>query len=274
MSVPETGQSSPIQIGARVKRLRKERDMTQKALAEPGYTAAYVSTVEAGKTNPSEAALRYFAERLEVAYEELANGVPAGLRTEIREGLATAQHLADTEGQTDRAETLLRDLIDRAAGHDLSDLVAELRVALGSFLLRRGELASGREQFEQAEQLLADRPLTARARAIRGRATAHYLEGDVRYSCYLLEATINELNGGGLPDPESLMLLYAAVIGPYLELGALERATKAATYALDLAPRVSDPLALATLHRSVARTLAADGRFEEAEAALVKAQEV
>ena len=141
--------------------------------------------------------------------------------------------------------TVLKDLIGQATDHDLSDLVAELRSTLGSFLLRRGELAARREQFEQAEALLADQPLTARVLAIRGRATAHYLEGDVRYSCYLLESTINELNGGGLPGPASLMLLYAAVIGPYLELGALERATKAASLAPDLAPRVSDPIAIA-----------------------------
>lgn len=274
MAAPDTIQAGPDQIGARVKRLRVERGMTQRALAEPGYTAAYVSTLEAGKTNPSEAALRYFAERLKVTYEELAIGVPAGLRTEIRDGLAEAQRLMDGDGEAGPAEALLRHLIERAEAYDLTDLIAELRVTLGSFLLRHGALAEGREQFEQAEALLADQPLTARVRAIRGRATAHYLQGDIRYSCYLLETTINELNGGGLPDPASLMLLYAAVIGPYLELGALERATKAATLALDLAPRVSDPVAVATLHRSVARTMAAGGRFDEAEAALIKAAEV
>ena len=273
MSVAEAGQAGPDQIGARLQRLRAERGLTQRALAEPGYTAAYVSTVEAGKARPSEAALRYFAERLAVSYEELAIGVPAGLRTEIRDGVAEANQLMDA-GDGAAAEALLRDLIGRAGEHGLSDLVAELRATLGSFLLRRGALVEGREQFELAEALLADQPLPARVRAIRGRATAHYLEGDVRYSCYLLETTINELNGGGLPDPASLMQLYAAVIGPYLELGALERATKAATLALDLAPLVSDPVAVAALHRSVARTLAARGRFEDAEAALIKAQDV
>lgn len=267
------GQESADQIGARLLRLRTERGMTQRALAEPGYTAAYVSTVEAGKAKPSEAALRYFAERLSVSYEELVIGMPAGLRTEIQDGRIEAQRLMDAD-DGERAQALLAELIAQASEYDLSDLVADLRVTLGSFLLRRGELVAGREQFEAAEALLADQPLTARVRAIRGRATAHYLEGDVRYSCYLLETTINELNGGGLPDPSSLMLLYAAVIGPYLELGALERATKAASLALDLAPRVTDPVAIATLHRSVARTMAAGGRFEEAEAALVKAQDV
>ncbi|MFE9427367.1 tetratricopeptide repeat protein [Kitasatospora sp. NPDC006697] len=260
-------------VGRRLQKLRTARGLTQRALAEPGYTAAFVSTVESGKARPSETALRYFAERLAVSYEELADGVPGGLRTEIREGQAAARSLMDG-GDPGRAEAVLTELIDRAAAHDLGDLVAELRTTLGSFLLQRGELGAGREQFEQAEALLADQPLPARVRAVRGRATAHYLQGDVRYSCYLLESTINELNSGGLPDPGALMLLYASVIGPYLDLGALERATKAAELALDLAPRVPDPVAIATLHRSVARTLAAAGRFDEAEAALIRAAEV
>jgi tetratricopeptide (TPR) repeat protein len=261
------------EIGARLQQLRSRRGLTQRALAEPGYTAAYVSTLEAGKARPSEAALRYFAERLAVSYEELVTGVPAGLRTEIREGLAEATQDMDA-GRGAEAEAQLAELLERSTRNELPDLAAEVRVTLGASLLRRGELVAGREQFEQAEALLADQPLPARVRAIRGRATAHYLEGDVRYSCYLLENTISELNGGGLPDPLSLVLLYAAVIGPYLELGALERATKAATLALDLAARVPDPVAVATLHRSVARTYAARGQFEEAEAALVKAQDV
>ena len=273
MPLSGDGQQTQGQIGTRLQELRTRRGLTQRALAEPGYTAAYVSTLEAGKARASEAALRYFAERLAVSYEELATGIPAGLRAEIREGLVEANAAAD-DGRAAEAETLLAGLLDRAARNDVPDLVAEVRVTLGSFLLRRGELTAGRDQFEQAEALLADQPLLSRVRAIRGRATAHYLEGDVRYSCYLLESTISELNGGGLPDPASLVLLYAAVIGPYLELGALERATKAATLALDLAARVADPVAVATLHRSVARTLAAGGRFDEAEAALVKAQDV
>ncbi|MEU4120131.1 helix-turn-helix transcriptional regulator [Kitasatospora sp. NPDC028055] len=273
MSAPATGEQPSEPVGARLQRLRAERGLTQRALAEPGYTAAYVSTLEAGKARASETVLRYFAERLQVGYEELAFGLPAGLRSQIRDGIAEANQLVEA-GDGEAAEERLAELTERAGAFGLVDLVAELRTALGAFLLRRGALAEGREQFEQAEGLLADQPLPARVPAIRGRATAHYLEGDVRYSCYLLESTINELNSGGLPDPVSLMLLYASAIGPYLELGALERATKAAGLALALAPRVEDPVAVAGLHRSVARTHVAHGRFAEAEAALVKAQEV
>src|SRR5215212_10130852 len=62
------------EIGRRVLRLRTERGFTQRQLAEPAYTAAYVSTLESGKARPSEGALRHLAERLGVTYEELATG--------------------------------------------------------------------------------------------------------------------------------------------------------------------------------------------------------
>jgi tetratricopeptide (TPR) repeat protein len=264
---------SAKEVGARIQRLRIERGLTQRQLAEPEYTAAYVSTVEAGKVRASETALRYLASRLDASYEQLTVGLPAGLRTELREGLAEAVGLLDG-GSTGKVEPLLCDLLQRAERHGLADLESELRVALGTSLLRRGALAEGRAQFEQAQTLLADEPLPSRVRAIRGQATAHQLEGDVRYACYLLEKTINELNGGGLPDPGALLLLYTSIITPYLDMGAYERATKAAELALDLAPQVPDPVAVAGLHRSVARTLAARGQFDQAEAYLIKAQDV
>lgn len=260
-------------IGERVQSLRTRLGLTQRQLAEPRYTAAYVSTVEAGKVRASETALRYFAGKLDTTYEQLATGVPAGLRAELREALVRAAELVDG-GSGDDAERLLAALVAQAADHRLHDLEAQLRVALGNCLLRRGELAVGREQFEQAQVLLADEPLPARVRAVRGLATAHQLEGDVRYACFLLEKCINELNADGLPDPDALLLMYATVITPYMDLGAYERAARAAGLALDLAPQVKDPVAVAGLHRAVARTLAARGRYEDAEGYLVKAQEL
>src|SRR5690242_2086016 len=260
-------------IGERVQALRTRLRLTQRQLAEPRYTAAYVSTVEAGKVRASETALRYFAGKLGTTYEQLATGVPAGLRAELREGLARATDLVDRGAGPD-AELLLTGLIRQARAHRLHDLEAHLRVSFGHCLLRRGALAEGRGHFEQAQILLADEPLPSRVRAVRGLATAHQLEGDVRYACYLLEKCINELNADGLPDPDALLLMYATVITPYMDLGAHERATKAAGLALDLAPQVKDPVAVAGLHRAVARTLVARRRYDDAESYLVKAQDL
>ncbi|MEU1329770.1 helix-turn-helix transcriptional regulator [Streptomyces sp. NPDC005865] len=263
----------PAEIGRRVLRLRGERGLTQRQLAEPAYTPAYVSTLESGKVRPSEAALRHLAERLGVGYEELATGRPAHLAAGLRLRLTDARRALATGAPEDAAE-LYRTLYEEALTHALTQEQADALLGLGDCLLEAGELAGARDRFAAAEHLLADEPLPRRVPAIRGRATAHLLTGELRYACYLLESTLDELNAAGLHDPEALLLLYTASIAPYMDMGAHARAAHAAELALALAPRVDDPALVAGMHRGVARTLIAEGRIAEADASLTKAQEL
>ncbi|MFF3426011.1 tetratricopeptide repeat protein [Streptomyces sp. NPDC002602] len=260
-------------IGGRVHRLRIERGLTQRQLAEPAYTPAYISTLESGRVRPSEAALRFLAERLGTSYEELATGRPPHLATELRLALTDAQRALAT-GAADEAAARYRRLLADAELLDLTPERAEALLGLGDCALESGELACATAHFEAAERLLADEPLPRRARPIRGRAVAHLLAGELRYACYLLESTIDELNAGGLGDPEALVLLYAAAIGPYIDMGAHARAARAAELALALAPHVQDPALVAGMHRQVARTFLAEGRVADADASLAKAQTV
>jgi tetratricopeptide (TPR) repeat protein len=265
----------PVIIGRRVQRLRADRGLTQRQLAEPAYTPAYVSTLEAGRVRPSDEALRHIAGRLGVGFDELVTGRPARLATDLRLRLTEAQRTLATGG-AERAAESYRALLAEAEAHGLADLRAAALLGLGECALERGELETGRGYFERAEACLADAgaPLPARVPALRGRAVAHYLAGELRYAVYLLESTLDELNRGGLHDPDALLLLYASVIGPYMDMGAHARAAQAAELALALAPSVGDPALVARMHRSVARTLLAEGRLAEADASLAKAAEL
>ncbi|MEU6311013.1 helix-turn-helix transcriptional regulator [Streptomyces sp. NPDC047014] len=263
----------PGEIGRRVQRMRVERGLTQKQLAHPSYTSAYVSTLEAGKVRPSETALRFLATRLETSYEELATGRPAHLATELRLALTDAQRTLAT-GAADEAAACYRRLLAQAEELGLAAEQAQARLGLGDCALESGELPDAIAHFEEAERLLAAEPLPARARPIRGRAVAHLLSGELRYACYLLESAIDELGASGLADPDALVLLYAAAIGPYMDMGAHARAAHAAELALALAPRVGDPALVAGMHRQVARTFLAEGRIADADASLAKAQEI
>ncbi|MEU9184773.1 helix-turn-helix domain-containing protein [Streptomyces sp. NPDC048484] len=260
-------------IGRRVQQLRTERGLTQKQLAEPAYTPAYVSTLEAGRVRPSEEALRHIAERLGVAYEELATGRPAHLATGLRLRLTDAQRTLAT-GEAEIAAEQYTALLAEAETHGLNAECAAALLGLGECALDTGDLATARQRFEQSEKRLADEPLPVRVPALRGRAVSHYLAGELRYACYLLESAIDELNKGGLHDPDALLLLYSAVIAPYMDMGAHARAAQAAEFALALAPQVGDPALLARMHRSVARTMIAEGRMAEADASLGKAAEL
>ncbi|MGW0812486.1 tetratricopeptide repeat protein [Streptomyces viridiviolaceus] len=260
-------------IGRRVQRLRVERGMTQRQLAEPAYTPAYISTLEAGRVRPSDEALRHLAERLGVGYEELVTGRPARLATDLRLRLTEAQRTLATGG-AEQAAQQYGELLAEAETYGLTEERAAALLGLGECAVETGELVAGRRYFERAEECLADAPLPARVPALRGRALAHYLAGELRYAVYLLESTLDELNRGGLHDPDALLLLYASVIGPYMDMGAHARAAQAAELALALAPGAGDPALVARMHRSVARTLLAEGRLAEADASLAKAAEL
>lgn len=266
-------QDAPAVIGERVRRLRGERGLTQRELAHPSYTAAYISTLEAGRVRPSETALRHLAGRLGVTYEELATGRPTHLAATLRLRLADAQRALATGDASDAAEEYRR-LLAQAEEYDLPAEQAVAWTGLGECALETGELDQARACFESAEGQLTGAPLPDRARAVRGRAVAHFLAGELRYACYLLESALDELNTSGLQDPGALLQLYTASIAPYMDMGAHARAAQAAELALALAPQVSDPALVASMHRSVARTLIAEGRVAAADAALAKAADL
>ncbi|OIJ92244.1 transcriptional regulator [Streptomyces sp. MUSC 14] len=263
----------PAVVGRRVQQLRTERGLTQRQLAEPAYTPAYISTVEAGRVRASDEALRHIAGRLGVAFEELAVGQPAHLATDLRLRLTEAQRVL-ADGRAEEAAGRYEALLTEAAGYGLAAEQAGSLLGLGECALETGELTKARECFERAERCLDGESLPVRVPALRGRAVSHYLAGELRYAVYLLESALDELNRGGLHDPDALLLLYASAIGPYMDMGAHARAAQAAEFALALAPQAGDPALIARMHRSVARTLLAEGRLTEADASLAKAAEL
>jgi transcriptional regulator with XRE-family HTH domain len=61
-------------VGQRLHRLRLERGLTERQLASPGVTNAYVSRIETGTRSPSLKAIRKLAERLGVTPLYLETG--------------------------------------------------------------------------------------------------------------------------------------------------------------------------------------------------------
>lgn len=264
---------APEIIGRRVQHLRTQRGLTQRQLADPAYTPAYISTLESGRVRPSDEALRHIADRLGVDVEELTTGRSPHLATSLRLRLTEAQQ-ALAAGEMSKARALYEALRTEAEQYGFAEEESAALLGLGECAISTGELPTARTHFEHAEARLGAAPLTARVPAVRGRAVAHYLAGELRYAVYLLESTLDELNKGTLHDPDALLLLYASVIGPYMDMGAHARAAQAAEFALALAPSAGDLALVARMHRSVARTLLAEGRLAEADASLAKASEL
>ncbi|HSP47758.1 MAG TPA: helix-turn-helix transcriptional regulator [Clostridiaceae bacterium] len=61
-----------VTIGENIKRVRKEKKLTQKDLGEiVGISNTYLSDIEIGRTNPSIKTLKRIAKGLDVSYVEL-----------------------------------------------------------------------------------------------------------------------------------------------------------------------------------------------------------
>jgi transcriptional regulator with XRE-family HTH domain len=149
---PGTGSET---IGQRLKRLRLERHLSQRELAAPGVSYAYISRIEAGTRQPSVKALRRLAAKLEVSPEYLETG------SEIRDADARELRLADAElslrlEESPEAEAQLQAILDEAlAGGDAVN-ARRARIALGFAAHGRGDHAAAVERLEAAIE--AERP--------------------------------------------------------------------------------------------------------------------
>ena len=241
-------------IGARILALRTGKGLTQRDLAEPNYTAAYVSSVENGHRVPSSDALAHFAARLRVDVTQLTTGRHPGdalsieidLLEEVQPSLWYEQLATDpTEPDTRRAAA---------------------EVVLGRRRLAAGAPDDAVAHFERARRLVPPTLAHLRTPAVVGLALCARLQGDPGYAAYLLTGFRDELHRSGLPDPASVLAVHALLALCQHDLG--EDAAPAASIALALAGPGAEavPAFLAT-----ARTLAASSHLPEARAALAAA---
>ncbi|MDG6107473.1 helix-turn-helix transcriptional regulator [Dactylosporangium aurantiacum] len=241
-------------IGARILALRTGKGLTQRDLAEPNYTAAYVSSVENGHRVPSSDALAHFAARLSVDVTQLTTGRHPGdaLCVEIdllqeRQPSRWYEHRA-----TDPSEPPTR----RAAAE----------VVLGRRSLAAAAPDDAAAHFERARRLIPPTLAHLRTPAVAGLALCARQQGDPGYAAYLLTDHRDELHRAGLPDPASMLAVHAVLAVCQHDLG--EDATAAAEAALSLAGAAGGVF---EAHLAMARALAASSHLPEARAALAAA---
>lgn len=260
-------------FGPRLRRLRLERGLSQRDLAEPHYTAAYISTVEAGKRRPSRPALEHFAQRLSVQVDQLLTGKPPDLEARLEIYLNDARVLTSA-GRLEEARRLLDQTRREAKRYRL--VRYEARALEGQALCAEhgGDLERANDLYEQVCGLLADEPATTRTTAATGIARLAHKEGNSHYAIHILERFLVELISSNLPDPQSMMSAHAGLVLPYFDVGVHDRAAVHAREALKLAPEHQDPEALATMNLQVARVMLEDGRIKDAEISLGRAEEI
>jgi transcriptional regulator with XRE-family HTH domain len=257
--LPNVNSPAPETIGQRLRRLRSERGLSQRDLAVPGVSYAYISRIEAGTRQPSVKALRKLAGKLGVSPEYLETG------SEIRDTERRELELSDAELQLRlgndpaSAEERLAKLYDEAvaAGDIPSADRAKLALAFA---------ASQDERFDVAiahlEELAASGRATASMRpdmyVLLGRI--HALKGDTEAAVGVFEGALHQLEEEN-PDDVPARARFATYLSYALtDIGALEKAEEVVKTALSDAGDVADPLTQVRLNWSMARLAAMQDR--------------
>jgi len=259
-------------IGTRMRRLRVAKGMTQRELAEPKYTHAYVSTIEAGRRNPSRDALEHFAAKLGVDVDELLTGKPADLEAKLTARLMEAR-IDLSAGRLGGADEALTSIAREAKRYRLSRIEGKAEDARGLLLERRGKPEEALERYQRAEEIVQSGPADALADAVSGKARCFQALGDVRYAIHILESLMDSFDRDGIRDPNALARLYSSLLDAYMDAGLLERAAASALELERLGPRLSDPVRIGQMHMHVAHVYLVQGRVEDAQHSLQRAED-
>jgi transcriptional regulator with XRE-family HTH domain len=245
-------------IAERLRRLRLERGLSQRELAEPGVTPAYISRIEAGARQPSLKVVRMLADRLGVSEGYLETGVDPKAEEWAREfALGEAElelRLAEDPTEVEeRLRTLRREAV--ATGND--EFLTRTSAALGLAAFRRGHHAEAAAHLEQAVGSGLVSPLSQPD--LYGTLGRCYVSsGRTKEAVALFERCLVQVERSG-PETEASYIRFATYLSYALsDMGELTRARTVLRGALDRSDLV-DPYARVRLYWSQARLAAAEG---------------
>jgi tetratricopeptide (TPR) repeat protein len=246
-------------IGQRLRRLRHERGLSQRELASPGVSYAYISRIEAGARRPSVKALRMLARKLGVSADYLETG------SEIRDIEARELRIADAELELRLAEEpaeaakKLEQLRDEALTAGDSVAAARANVAMG---LAAAEAGQNAEAIERLESGLELSPVSPSARpdvfATLGRAYVATARSDKAVE--LFERCLDEISQDAPEDLAAHVRFTTYLSYALTDLGDLERAESVLDNVLVQAESLTDAYSRVRLYWSLARLTDLQGR--------------
>jgi tetratricopeptide (TPR) repeat protein len=246
-------------IGQRLRRLRHERGLSQRELASPGVSYAYISRIEAGARRPSVKALRMLARKLGVSADYLETG------SELRDVDERELRIADAElelrlgGDPSKAEAALERLRDEAVA--AGDTVASSRahLALGLAAATAGRNAEAIERLEAGLALSTVSP-SARPDVYATLGRAYSATGRSEKAVGLYERCLEELADDAQEDLAARVRFTSYLSYALTDLNEFDRAQSVLDAALDAAGELTDAYSRVRLYWSLARLNDVQGR--------------
>jgi transcriptional regulator with XRE-family HTH domain len=210
-------------VGQRIKRLRLERGLSQRELAEPGISYAYLSRIEAGQRQPSVNALRIVAKKLGVSVEHLETGdpIPALARLELELGDAELALRLGTD--LDHADALFGDVLAEADEAEEPALAARAAAGLGLIAAHRSANVEAIRYLEAATSS-GYLPPQARPDVYHALGDAYMASDQAMLAVVLWERVLDQLRATQPPDLALLLRFGSYLSWAYSELGRIDRA--------------------------------------------------
>src|SRR5579864_1348885 len=251
---PDSSPAAGETIGERLKRLRLERGFSQRELAAPGVSYAYISRIEAGSRQPSVKALRRLAVKLNVSADYLERGSDLDPEAE-RELRLSDLELAIRLGELESVEGPLQAAVDEAVTAGDATAILRGRVALATLAQERREPTRAAELLEAA---IKDEPFVPIERFdIYSNLGRCYTEsGRPHDAVDLFERCIDACAGDTTTETRYAVLLSYALS----DMGELARAEDVVRRALERVEDNADPYMRVRLYWSMARLAHAEGR--------------
>ena len=133
--------------------------MSQRELAGPGVSYAYISRIEAGQRRPSVKAIRTLARKLGISAQYLETGSMTTNEEDREMRLADAELRLRLGGELATAEDILRDVLQEAEAAGDTDSATRAHVALGLAGARDGRQRDAAQHLEQAIEAPTVTPL-------------------------------------------------------------------------------------------------------------------
>jgi transcriptional regulator with XRE-family HTH domain len=264
MILSSVSEGSAETIGARLKRLRLQKGLSQRDLSSPGVSYAYISRIEAGARTPSVKALRKLSQKLGVSVEYLETG------RDIRDVDDRELRLADAELElrlaedVSAAEQKLELILGEAVSAGDASSAIRARIALGLAAAQRGQHLAAVERLEAA---VADEHVPSpqrRADLYTNLGQCYAALGAPDRAVRLFERCLDQVREE-VPEDRTIAIRYATFLSYALtDAGEYDRAAQTVRDALSLADDDSDPYTRVRLYWSLGRLRVIEGNAAEA----------
>jgi transcriptional regulator with XRE-family HTH domain len=257
-------QAVPETIGQRIRRLRKERRLSQQEISGPGVSHAHISRIEGDIRTPSVKALRVIASRLGVPPEYLETGKEISRREQLELQLADAELMLRSERKSPaELEEVLETLTVEAIELGVRSLTARAQALLGLVSAKGGKNERAVELLEAAATSGFLPPLV-HPDVYEALARSYSSLGRSDLAVRMLESSLGKAGGRESGNLAASLRLATNLSSVLVDAGELEKAREVLAEALKSGSAAADSRASIDLFWSRARTATTNDELQVA----------